>query len=190
MRDRTHTAPKLGSGVVLVFPALLISACGANLPGSATGSSDGAFGQVTGYHAANFFLPQGYSVAALDGGRFRVTATASSETPLSRIEKIAMARAAEFGAEQGKKFFQATPAVHSVKCGKRQQTVNGQRVAARPTHYAIAAIEVIYTDQVADAALKPTKDTAEALKAEIQSEVVSAEAQTQAATDVSAKCGR
>lgn len=185
MADRSNTMSRLAKRFVPLMALVGLQACGATL----TGPPDGAFGLVTGYHAANFLLPQGYSVAALDGGRVRITAIGSSETPPARVERIALARAAEYGVEQGKKFFQATAPVHSVKCGKRDQIVNGQKAATRPTHYAVAEIEVTYANEPGDGKAQPTNDTAAALKAEIQNEVVSAEAQNQAATDVLAKCG-
>lgn len=162
------------------FGASLVAACGADLIGAGNAS-------VTGYEAASLFGPTGHTVSQLPDGRIRVTATGSAATSKARVEKIALARAAEYGAESGHKFFRAELPQHSIKCGKRERIERGEKIKIAPRGYSVVDLDVIYANDLADVTFKPTKDTADSLKAEILSEPAVPDEQAKAAVD--AQCG-
>ena len=146
-------------------------------------------GGVTGYVASNAFSPSGYSMAALPDGRFRITATGNASTPASRVEKIALARAAGYGQEQHKKFFGATPPQTTVRCGKRDAAIKGEKVKLPATGYTVSEIDVTYSDAANDPSFKAVRETAETLKAELLAEQVPADLQGQTFADIKARCG-
>ena len=151
----------------LLAAAILTSAC-AN--GSGEGLSLASGSGVTGYVQASGFSRIGHKVSGLDGGRVRVTATGSSSTPRARVEKIALARAAEYGSQQKHRYFQATPAAGAVECGPRYVVRKGEKVELPKTGYVVATVDVTYAKTATDATFLPTKDTAERLKAELASD--------------------
>lgn len=161
--------------------AIAVAACGADLAGSLTGNS------VTGYEASSAFGPTGHSVSALGKNRVRVTATGSAATPPARVEKIALARAAEYGADAGHKFFKADQPQHSVRCGKRQTSERGNIVKLPAKGYAVVDVDVTYASAATDPTFRPTKDTADALKAELAGEAVAPDTAAKAA--VEQQCG-
>ena len=168
----------------LAFAAFGLAGCGANLANVASG------GDITGYEAANYFSPVGYSVTQTSDGHFRITTVATVATPKDRVEKIAQARAAEYGNEASKKFYQAQPARLSIRCGKTEKIEKGQKIAVAPHDYAVAEVDVIYADTAVDPSYRATKDTAETLKAELQSQVVAGDAQSGFGPEALAQCKR
>ena len=167
-----------GNGVLLH-----LGGCGATLGDLTTAS-------VTNYQAANLFAPAGYSISANSDGSTHVTAAGSPGTPSARLEKIALAAAADYGAAQHQKTFTATPAQTTFKCGKTKISDKGNQVAIKPTDLRIVSIDVTYgRDGIAPAA-RNTHDTADALKAEIASETVPPDVQAAATQEVSQQCGR
>lgn len=169
---------------IVAGAALSLAGCGANV-GNIANSSD-----ITGYEAANYFSPVGYSVSQTSEGHFRITTVATVATPQDRVEKIALARAAEYGHEAQKKFFQAAPARISIRCGKAEKIEKGQKIAVVPHDYAVAEVDVVYADTAADASYRATKVTADGLKAELQSQVVSGEPQPGFAAEALTQCKR
>jgi hypothetical protein len=164
---------------------LALAGCGADLSSAAHQETS-----VTGYQQSSLFEPPGHNVAVLADGRYRVTATGSAGTPGGRLEKIAIARAAEFGAEMHKKWFQTSQPQHTIRCAKGDYSEKGVRVTKPKVGYAVVDVDVTYADSAADPSFKQVRGTAETLKAELQSEVVPPEAQSQAAAEVLAQCGR
>ena len=163
----------------LILAASILAGCGATV-GDIANSSD-----ITGYEAANYFSPVGYSVAQMSDGHFRITTVATVATPKDRVEKIALARAADYGNEAQKKFFQAGPARLSIRCGRTEKIEKGQKIAVAPDDCAVAEVDVVYADIAVDPSWRGTKDTAAALKAELQSQVVAG-----GAADALAQCKR
>jgi hypothetical protein len=174
-----------GWAALYVGVLLALTGCGANLASVAHPEPS-----VTGYQVSSLFDPAGHSIAVLPDGRYRVTSTGSAGTPKDRLEKIAIARAAEYGAEMHKKWFQISQPVHTIRCAKGDYSDKGVRVAKPKVGYAVADIDVTYADAASDATFKPVRGTAETLKGELQSEVVPPDVQSQAATEVYAQCGR
>lgn len=167
-----------GNGILLH-----LGGCGATLGDLTTAS-------VTNYQAANLFAPAGYSISANSDGSTHVTAAGSPGTPSTRLEKIALAAAADYGASQHQKTFTATPAQTTFKCGKTKTSDKGNQVAIKPTDLRIVSIDVTYgRDGIAPAA-RNTRETAEALKAEIAGEGVPPDVQAAATQEVSQQCGR
>ena len=179
-----HFSSRVGHAAVLALAASSLAGCGANI-GNMASSND-----ITGYEAANYFSPVGYSVAQTSDGHFRITTVATVATPKDRVEKIASARAAEYGAESQKKFFLATPARLSIRCGKTEKIEKGQKIAVTPHDYAVAEVDVVYADTAVDPSYLATKGSADALKAELQSQVVASDASSNFATEASAQCKR
>lgn len=184
MRSRP-AACRRGSRIVLVSAAVSgLAACGATMSEFTTSST------VANYQPASLFSPTGYSLANNADGSLRVTASGPPATPTERLEKIALARAAEYGAEQHLKSFKATPAQVSVKCGKSEYFVKGERNKVKPLDYRVVSIDVTYGPDALDPAARSTNETAETLKAQLASETIPPDVQAQAAQDVARQCSR
>jgi hypothetical protein len=164
--------------------AALLGACAANL------SQLGSTSAVAGYQPASLFSPTGYSVSNNADGSLHVTAAGPPGTPADRLEKIALARAAEYGNEQHIKTFKATPAEVSITCGKTKVSIRGQQTDLKPTDYRIAAIDVTYGTDALDPQVRNSQETANALKAQLASETVPPDVQSAAAQEVAQRCGR
>ncbi|PPC88315.1 MAG: hypothetical protein CTY31_03835 [Hyphomicrobium sp.] len=144
---------------------------------------------VSGYQTATAFSPIGHSMSAIDENRYRVTVVGSDSTPNERLEKIAHARAAEWGVEQKKKFFQAAPANFTVRCGKGSYVRKGETVTAKKVDHRVAEVEVVYAANASDPSYRPSKDTSAALQGQLQTDVVPPDMQASLAQEVKAQCG-
>ena len=169
---RICSSKRLGAvaNILIAAAALSLSAC-ASVNDLATSST------VAGYQEASLFSPVGYSVSNGPDGSIHVTASGPAGTPVDRLQKIAMARAAEYGNEEHLKAFKASPAQASFSCGKTKTYIKGERVQLRPTDYRVVEIDVTYGADLKDPAAQPTRATAETLKAQLASESVSPEVQ-------------
>lgn len=147
------------------FATLLLTACAGD--GGTSLSLAPSAPTVTPYIAASVFAPAGHAVSGLGDGRVRVTATGSAATSVERVEKIAMARAAEYGAEQNHKFFKATAPQVSTRCGKTHAMSKGEKRKIQPRGYVVAIVDVSYARDATDAEFRPTRATADQLKAEL-----------------------
>jgi len=161
----------------------MLSACGTTVADLSTSS-------IATYTPASIFSPVGYSIANAPGGGLRVTASGPPGTPVDRLEKIALARAAEYGNEQHLKTFKASPPQTSFTCGKTKTYIKGEKVSLRPLDYRVVTIDVSYGTDGMDPAAKPTKETAEKLKAELQTDTVPPDVQAAATQEVNQQCGR
>lgn len=153
-------------------------------------SSLAANTSVVGYTAANAFSPSGYSEQPGPNGTVRITAVGTPATPAARLEKIALARAADYGAEQNQKMFKAEPAQYNFRCGKSDIANKGQMSKVKPSDYRVVQIDVSYSSEVNDPSARPTKQTAAALKAELESEAVPIDVQTSASQEIASNCHR
>ncbi len=126
-----------------------------------------------------------------DGGdTLRVTATGSASTPNERLVKIALAAAAQHGAQQFKKTFRPGEPAYSAKCGKTSVIERGTTRAIPPTDYRVVTIDVTFGKSSTDPADRPTKETAAALLAELQAETVPLETQAALVAQLAQTCGR
>lgn len=176
-------ASRLSALVVSAGALLQFGGCGATLGDLTTGS-------VTNYQAANLFAPAGYSISANSDGSIHVSAAGSPGTPSDRLEKIALAAAADYGAQQHQKTFTSTLAQTSFKCGKTKMSEKGQQVTIKPTDLRIVAIDVTYGRDGLAPAARNTRETADALKAQLATETVAPDVQAAATQEVSQQCGR
>ncbi len=175
-----------------------VAASLAALQGCASGGqplslTPGGLPAVTGYTEGNAVMPQGYQVSGGGGGdnALRVTVTGSATTPNERLLKIALVRAAQYGAERNSKTFRASGPNYTVRCGKTSVSERGTQRALSPTDYRVATIDVTFgTSASSDPADRPTKPTAEALLAEIQAEQIPQETQAALAAQLAQACGR
>jgi hypothetical protein len=146
---------------------------------------------VTGYTEGNAVMPQGYQISSGGENALRVTATGSATTPNERLLKIALARAAQYGAEQNSKTFRAGEPNYSVRCGKTSVLERGTTRALSPTDYRVVTVDVTFGKSASsDPADRPTKQTATALQAEIQAEQIPQETQAALAAQLAQACGR
>lgn len=187
-RRRLHSAGRSAarSAVGIVAGGLLAFAtagCGSDLGAGLQPTA------VTPYAASNALSPTGHHVTDLGDGRYRITATGSAATPKARVEKIALARAAEFGVERSSKFFQAATPQFSIRCGKREYLEKGEKRKLPARGFAVVEVDVTYANSAADPSYRATKDVSEALQAEIQAESVAEEARQSALAEVTAQCG-
>lgn len=118
-----------------------------------------------------------------------MTATGSAATPKARVEKIALARAAEYGIENNSKYFQTSAPQFSIRCGKRDYVERGQKKTLPARGYSVVEIDVAYAATPADASYRPARETGAALRAELQSETVAAADKQAAFAEVAAQCG-
>lgn len=168
----------VASGVVLA-----LAGCGASLVDLTTAS-------VTNYQAANVFAPAGYNISQNADGSMHVTAAGSPSTPSDRLNKIAMAAAADYGDQQHMKTFTATPPQTTFKCGKTKTADKGKVIDIKPIDLRVVSIDVTYgRDGIAPAA-RNSKETAGQLKAELASETVPPDVQAAATQEVAQQCGR
>lgn len=146
---------------------------------------------MTGYSESNAIVPLGYDVSTIGENMLRVTATGSATTPNERLVKIALAKAAEYGAERHHKSFRAAEPSFSVRCGKTSVSERGTKRALTPTDYRVATIDVSFSkSSSADPADRPVKPTAAALLAEIEAEQIPQETQAALAAQLAQACGR
>ena len=180
----THTnlMPCRCALAVLMF-SLTLAGCGTGLDTALQVNS------VTGFEASSIFSPAGHSIAELPGGRFRITAMGSPSTPRARVEKIAVARAADFGLEQKKKFFQTSAPQSSIRCGKRDYIEKGEKKKLPAKGYTVVEVDVAYADTATDPGFRLVHETADTLKAELLAEVVPDDVRAQTANEVRAQCG-
>ena len=151
--------------------------------GQAGGANDTAYalGSVTSYGPANAIITTGYSDTELGPDHFEIRAKGSTMTPPERLAKIALARAAEIGVEQKRKFFKAGPAVHHVVCqGARDSAHKGGKVSAERAP--VAVLDVVYAKTADDPSYLPSAETFERLTGELAQETFSAEAKAAAAS--------
>jgi hypothetical protein len=123
-------------------------------------------------------------------GSLHITAAGPPGTPADRLERIALARAAEYGDEQHLKSFKATPPQTSITCGKTKVYIKGEATNIKPMDYRVVAVDVTYGTDALDPQARKSRETAETLKAQLASEAVPPDVQTAAAQEVAQQCGR
>lgn len=170
--------------ILALILVLAIGGCAGDL------NSTMQLNSVSGYQTASAFSPIGHSMSAIDDNRYRVTVVGSDSTPNERLEKIAHARAAEWGVEEKKKFFQAAPATFTVRCGKGSYVRKGETVTATKVDHRVVEVDVIYASSAVDPSYKPSKDASATLQAQLQTDVVPPDVQASLAQEVKAQCGR
>lgn len=187
MRTPTSHTARLCFGLAAVWAAML-QGCASSTGGIGLGFGGGP--GVTGYQEANAVAPQGYQISSSDTGGVRVTATGSAATPNERLLKIALAKAAEHGAENNKKTFRISEPAYSTRCGKTMVSERGNTRSIVPNDYRVVVIDATFGGASADPADKPTKETSAALIAELQAEIIPPETQAALVAQLKQACGR
>lgn len=188
MRMRTSSQACRCALPVIACATAIVAGCASNGSGLlATGSTPA----VTGYQEGNAIMPQGYQVSGVDDATIRVKATGSASTPNERLLKIALARAAQYGAEQYKKSFRSGEPAYSTRCGKTTISDRGVDRAVAPTDYRVVSIDVTFSKAPpSDPADRPTKETAASLLAELEAEAIPPETQAALVAQLAQACGR
>jgi len=156
--------------------ALLLAGCAGGLSMSGT---------TTSYSASNAMMPVGYSETTIDPTHYEVKASGTERTPKERVEKIALARAAEIGVEQRLKYFKVAGVAHGVACGAKKRTKDGE---IPPSYHPTVVLDVYYSkNQAPD--FRPSAETFAQVKAELEPDTTTPEAKAAAAAQVRAECG-
>lgn len=170
--------------VPLALSSLLLAGCAGNeLPSLSAGG-----GMIASYGPSNALSPSGYSESIVGDNHYKIRANGTLNTPKHRVEKIAMARAAEIAISGNFKFFKVASVAHSVSCGKKVPSSKGSEVQLGS--YPVVELEAIYAKSAADPTYVSAKETFDTLSAELAAEVVPPDAKTTAASEVAATCGR
>jgi hypothetical protein len=142
---------------------------------------------ATGYKAANALDTTGHSETEQGPDHYLIRAKGNPFTPPERLEQIALARAAELGAELKYKAYRASAPVHDVVCGKAKAR-NHKSDGSAATRYRVVEIDVLYVKELGDPTLQPTA-AALALIAALDTDQPLAAAQAAARNATQAKCG-
>jgi hypothetical protein len=184
-----YTRRRSGFSLVLAMGGYALALQGCASSGGSLLSS-GSLPGVTSFQEANAVAPQGYQLSGDGGDTLRVTATGSASTPNERLVKIALAAAAQHGAQQYKKTFRAGEPAYTVKCGKTSVIERGATRNIPPNDYRVVTIDVTFGKSSTDPADRPTKETAAALLAELQAETIPQETQAALVAQLAQACGR
>ena len=168
------------SAVALAAALTTLAACGG--PGVISAPS------VATYMRSNAFVLAGYSEKTIDDTHYEVRANGTAGTPRARVEKIAMARAAEIGVEGKLRYFKVAGVRHGVQCGKKQEIYKG--TPQKALHYPTVMLDVQYAKGNAppDASWQVAADSHAKLLAELKGEAVVAEDAVAASEEIKAQC--
>jgi hypothetical protein len=170
-----------------LLSATAVSGCGSTIDGVGA-PSFAVFSAVSSYKSANAFDTTGHSERELGADHYLVRATGSAATPPDRVEKIAIARAAELGAELKFKAFRASPGLHTVSCTPaKPKTHKTEAVAAasRP----VVEIDVVYIKEPTDPTFAETA-AAQRLIDALATDLPTSDAQAAAVAAAKAGCAK
>lgn len=173
-----HLKTRIRQASLATSAILLLSGC-------AGGLSMGG-GASTSYSAANAIYPVGYSEKAIDETHYEVKASGTDSTPKERVEKIALARAAEIGVEQRLPYFKVVNVTHGAACSKKQSTYKAGDSQA--TYHPTVVLDVYYSKQP-QPDHRPSADTFAQTKAELDADATPPEVNAAAAAQIRAQCG-
>jgi hypothetical protein len=143
---------------------------------------------VAQYTSASIFSPAGYSQSKIDDTHYTVAASGTEATPISRVEKIARARAAEIGVEEKMPYFKVTNVQQGMTCGKRQE---GYKSAATPaSSHPSVILDVVYAKDAADPTFQNAVEAVTTLKTDLAAEEVAPEARAVATQETREGCSK
>jgi hypothetical protein len=163
-----------------------VAVCGAVLLSGCAGGGLSMSGSPTPYTASNAIMPIGFTEKPIDATHYEVKASGTEETPKERVEKIALARAAEIGVEQKLPYFKVAGVTHGVSCSKKLSVYKAGDSAA--TYHPTVVLDVYYSKQP-QPEHRPSADTFKQVKAEIDADVTPPEVKAAAAAQARAACG-
>jgi hypothetical protein len=140
------------------------------------------------YTSASIFSPSGYSQSKIDDTHFQVGASGTEATPISRVEKIARARAAEIGVEEKMPYFKVTSAQQGMTCAKRQESYKSTSTPA--SAHPSVILDVVYAKDAADPTFQNAAETLAALKTDLAAEDVAPEARAVAIQETRGSCSK
>lgn len=143
---------------------------------------------VAQYTSASVFSPAGYSQSKIDDTHFKVAASGTEATPISRVEKIARARAAEIGVDEKMPYFKVTNVQQGMTCGKRQESYKSTATPA--SSHPSVILDVVYAKDAADPTFQNAAETLAALKTDLAAEEVAPEARAVAVQETRESCGK
>jgi hypothetical protein len=143
---------------------------------------------VAQYSSASIFSPSGYSQSKIDDTHYTVAASGTEATPISRVEKIARARAAEIGVDQKLPYFKVTNVQQGMTCAKRQEGYKSPSTpaSARPS----VILDVVYAKDAADPTFQNAAETLTTLKTDLAAEDVAPEARAVAIQQTREGCSK
>ena len=144
-------------------------------------------GTLAEYSPANALFPVGFSETLVGENHYQVQASGNAVSPFERVEKIAIARAAELGIGLKAGYFKVTSSTRDVVCTKKKPgyKVPDTAGAARPK----VTLDVIYAVTATDPEFQNAKDTFGRLSEELKAESYPPETLQAAADSLKAKCG-
>lgn len=138
------------------------------------GGSDLSTGSIAPYEAANTFYPYGYQDSVVSENERRVVASGSGRASKTRLEKIALTRAAQIGVDQRKHYFKVVTVTHGVAC-ERKLLGSHKRAetpaAVRPT----VTLDVVYADTPAGPDFRESKASLAEYKTALDADTTSAD---------------
>ena len=144
---------------------------------------------VASYTPSTAFTPAGYSHRQIGDNHFEIMASGSSGTPVSRLEKMATVRAAEFGVEQKLGFCKVQGSRVATRCSKAKP---GYKSTSDPAfQLTTVTLDVVYAAGKIppDVSFLASADTFNRLSAELKSDAPSSAETADAARQVKAECG-
>ena len=144
-------------------------------------------GSTTPYLASNAFAPIGYSQTPIEPNHYQVKASGTDTTPPERVEKIALARAAEIGVEQRLPYFKVAGVTHGVSCSKKRNA--GIKVGEAPANYHPTVVLDVYYAKSPEPDFRPSADTFAQVRSELDADDTPPEVKAAAAAQVRAECG-
>lgn len=178
-------------GAVPVVLAAMLAACSGTSDGPSLPAANPLVGlaTVTGYQKINALQPTGFAEQQTGPDAWRVLARGSPATPLERLEKIVLARAAEIGVETKHAFFKPGPFTRSTSCkDARDLPHKSGRTAAE--RFFVVEIEIVYAPRQLDPAFLPSAATFARLSAEIAGDQVGADAKAASLAAMQSACGK
>src|SRR5262245_53813770 len=138
------------------------------------------------YTSASIFSPAGYSQSKIDDTHYQVSAAGTDATPLSRVEKIARARAAEIGVDEKMPYFKVTSVQQGTTCAKWQESYKSAATPAS-SHRSVV-LDVVYAREASDPTFQNAAETLAALKTDLAAENVAPEARAVAIQETRESC--
>lgn len=180
MPSTLENAPRHAAGLACIIAVALLAACSTDGIGSLT--------SIAGYQAANAVMPVGHSYKPVGERQYQVSAAGTAQTPRERVEKIATARAAEIGIEQRLPYFKVLGATAGLSCTEQKAATKIGHVPAFA--YPTVTLDVVYSKTADDPQFRPSADTFNQLKGELDTEVVPPEQASANMAAAKSQCGQ
>lgn len=149
--------------------------------------ADLSSGSIAPYEPANSFYPYGYEDTVVAENQHRISASGSARAAKTRLEKIALTRAAEVGVEGKKRYFKVSNLSHSVACGKKITANTTKGLDSPAANRAVVTVDVVYADTPIDPEFRDTATSLAEYKAALEADTAGADSSQ--ADELKAQCG-